>query len=148
MPYNMISIPSGSTRFEDAPTIQVIGNSNSDVALSIKYHASENTGGRPLVFGLIVFSNVLEYCWQADYVEYEELSEHEDDFEFGLIEILRSSYIENMAAKGVKAQFSGHRFGEGINDAEVKHYRLAFDDYGRFDVIALSVSVSEIHEDS
>lgn len=128
--------------------MQVPGASNSDVTLSVKYNASETTGGRPPTFGQIVFSSVLEYRWQASEVEYEDFVEHEDDFEFGLIEIRNSSYVENMAAKGVRAQFGEHRFGEAINDSEVKHYRLAFDDYGHFDVIALNVSVSQIGKDS
>jgi len=126
--------------------LQVSGDANSPISLSIKYHAAEIVANRPALCGLIVFSNVLEYRWQEGYLEYEDFAAHKDDYEFGLIEVINSEYIKNMASKGVRADFSEHRLGEGINDTEVKHYRLAFDEYGRFDVIALNVSVSEISE--
>ncbi len=146
MSHKIIPIPGGSTQFEDGPILQVSGNANSPINLSIKYCAAEIVANRPAVYGLIVFSSVLEYRWQEGYLEYEDFAAHKDDYEFGLIEVINSEYIKNIAAKGVRADFSEHRFGEGVDDAEVKHYRLAFDEYGRFDVIALSVSVSEISE--
>jgi len=52
--------------------------------------------------------------------------------------------VENMASKGARRKHAGQRFGEVIKESEVKHYRLAFDEYGKFDVIALGVSVSEV----
>lgn len=146
IPHKIIPNPGGSTRFEDGPTLQVSGDANSPISLSIKYHAAEIAANHPAMYGLIVFSSVLEYRWQEGYLEYEDFAAHKDDYAFGLIEITNSEYIKNMVARGVRTDFPEHRFGEGINDADVKHYRIAFDEYGRFDVIALSVSVSEISE--
>lgn len=146
MPYSVIPIPGGGTRFEDAPVVQVLGNPNGAIALKIKYNASEITGGHPPVYGEVLFSDVLEYRWQADSVEYEDFPQHEDDFQFGLIEIHNSAYIDNMATKGVRGNLREHRFGAGIKDAEVRHFRMGFDDYGCFDIIALNVLANEVNK--
>ena len=96
------------------------------------------------------FSGVLEYRYIDEIVSYEDQEAHRHDFEFGLIEILDSAYIENMASKGRRGNYPiGQRFGKfdpapgsgGIAESEVRHFRLAFDKWGRLDVIALHLSI-------
>lgn len=46
---------------------------------------------------MVVFPDVLELRWIEHDAAYEEHPQHEEDFEFGLIEILDSAYVEVMA---------------------------------------------------
>ncbi|MET0645673.1 MAG: hypothetical protein ABW208_03570 [Pyrinomonadaceae bacterium] len=144
MAHRVIGIPGGSTKFDSAPSVRVEGAEDEPVKLVVKYHSRETTGGAAPMYGLITFTDVLEYRFVASFFEYEDYAGHERDFRFGLIEILDSEYVENMAARGARREHAGQRFGEVIKESEVKHYRLAFDDYGQFDVIALGVSVGEV----
>ena len=144
MSYTILSIPGGTTCREDDPVVRISSVPDGPISLIVDYCASYIQDG-PL-YGEIVFSNILEYRFQVDFVEYEDLADHRDDYEFGLIEIHNSAYIENMASKGANAQFHGQRFGQVIQESEIKHYRLAFDEYGRFDVICFGVSAKVITE--
>jgi hypothetical protein len=144
MAHRVIDIPGGGTRFDAAPSVRVEGAEDEPVSLSVKYHSRATTGGRAPVFGVITFTDVLEYRWVADFADYEDYAAHKDDSQFGLIEIIASAYVENMASKGMWSSYKGQRFGEVIKESEVRHFRLAFDEYGKFDVIALGVTVGEI----
>lgn len=146
MAYKVIEIPGGGTRLEDAPSVRILGASGEPVTLIIQYHARETVEGQPPLFGEITFFDVLEYRWIADFVDYEDYPEHEKDFEFGLVEIIDSKYIENMASKGPWRDFPGQRFGPGIKESSVRHFRIVFDEYGKFDIIAFEVSVRETSE--
>src|SRR5436853_7118640 len=89
MAYRNLIIPGHTTALDDHPEFQVIALSNQPLTVMIKYLA-EKTPERT-VFGEITFISVLEYCWTAYFVEYEDIREHESDYEFGLIEILDKS---------------------------------------------------------
>lgn len=146
MAHTVIAIPGGSTRFEDAPRVRILGASGESVSIVITYRASAIHPDQPLLWGEIIFSDVLEYRWIADFVKYEDHPRHQDDFTFGLIHITDSAYVKTMAAKGPWRHARGHGFGDVIPESHVKHFRLAFDEYGRFDIIALGVSIREMVE--
>ncbi|HWS90119.1 MAG TPA: hypothetical protein VN282_24330 [Pyrinomonadaceae bacterium] len=144
MAHQVIDIPGGSTMFDAAPSVRVEGAEDEPVTLVVKYRSKWIVPGEAPAFGLITFTDVIEYRFVATFFGYEDHAGHESDFRFGLIEIVNSAYVENMASKGARRKHAGQRFGEVIKESEVKHYRLAFDEYGKFDVIALGVSVSEV----
>ena len=148
MAYKIIEIPGGTTTLDDAPQVQIIGSSGTGVTVVIKYNSSYIEEGKPSRFGEITFSGIFEYRWVKSDFEYEAHPEHEGDYEFGLIEIMDSAYIEDMASKGSRRDYPGERFGFGRDfpESRVRHFRLAFDDYGRFDVIAVEVTIKEIDE--
>ncbi|MFL5801987.1 MAG: hypothetical protein ACJ8CR_09635 [Roseiflexaceae bacterium] len=145
MSYKTIDIPGGSTRFEDSPVVQIRGIKDGPVEVIIKYHARETTGGRPPLFGVITFTNVLEYRWTSDVIEYYPYNDSEN-IAFGLIQILDSKHIKDIVTKGPWHSLPNKRFGPNIEESEVKHFRLIFDEYGQFDVIALGISVGESSE--
>lgn len=140
-----IPIPGGSTRFDDAPIVEIQAGRNQPLSLVVRYVAGQHQAGQPALLGEITFKDVLEYRWIESEVEYEDFTEHEDAYEFGLIQIQESRYIERMAAKGPWRDFPQQRFGGTIHEEDIKHFRLAFDEYGRFDVIALGVVIREIN---
>jgi hypothetical protein len=129
MVYKRIKIPGGGTQFEDAPTIKILSASDQLPDIVIRYHAQETTGGQPPIFGEIAFQNVLEYRWISDVLEYYSYAD-DKDFEFGLIQITNSRYLEDIASKGRWPDALGHRFGPYLEESKVKHFRLAFDEYG------------------
>ena len=146
MAYVVIAIPGGSTRYDDAPQVRILGASGESLSIVITYRATAIRPDQPPILGEITFLDVLEYRWIADVVDYEEHPQHHNDFEFGLIQITDSEYIKNMAAKGPWSHYPGQGFGPTIPESHVKHFRLAFDEYGRFDIIALGISIREIVE--
>ena len=142
MAYKLIEIPGASTLHEYNPEVRILGVSDGPISLVITYHAGETEEGRSYL-GEITFSQVLEYRWISSLSPYEDIPEHKQDRAFGLIEILHSAYVENMASKGMRREYPGERFGNGLKDADVKHFRLSFDEYGKFDIIAIEVSVKK-----
>jgi len=73
MAYRNLIIPGHTTALDDHPEFQVIALSNQPLTVMIKYLA-ERTPERT-VFGEITFISVLEYCWTAYFVEYEDIRE-------------------------------------------------------------------------
>lgn len=136
-----IPIPGESTKYDEVPVVFVQSPRNQPLTLTIRYIANTIDPQGSVTYGEIIFHGVLEYRWIVSDVEYEDFAEHEGDYTFGLIQIEDSQYVERMAAKGPWRDFPNERFGGVIKEQDVKHYRIAFDDYGRFDVIALGVRV-------
>jgi len=145
MPYNILSIPGGTTRYDDCPRISVTGGGNTSVSVTVTYHAALVPPGTRATLGEVVFSDVLEIRWIDCDVSYEEYSQHEDDYEFGLIEVLDSAYIETMASRGVYRDRPGNRI-RGNPEAAVRHFRMGFDKWGDLNVIATKFSVRELVE--
>jgi hypothetical protein len=144
MAYEVITIPGESTTYDDAPEVQIISNSSHRPIVIITYRAGLQEEGKAQLYGQIRFTGVLEYRW----VDFDHLYSPYDDDQgegFGLIQITDSKWIEAMASKGWFQKYPGQRFGPGVDESRIKHYRMTFDDYGAFDVIAFDFSVGEIH---
>ena len=93
-----------------------------------------------MVFTRIVFADVFEYRWVASDQAY--CIANRDDFEFGLIEILDSDLIAMMLNEGAFVdQRKGQRFGGVIDEADLRHYRIGFDEYGTLDFVCLSIRI-------
>lgn len=137
-------MPGDTTQYDDSPEVRILNASGGSTQLSITYYAGLITPSGTAPKAQILFHDVLEYRWVIDSFEYEDFDEHQDDFSLGLIEIVNSRYIDRMASRGPWRDHPQMRFGDVINEADVKHYRIVFDEYGHFDVIALGVSIEEV----
>lgn len=146
MAYKVISIPGGSTTYDDCPRVQIISSDISKPTLIIKYIAGEFVENQPQLYGEITFLQVMEYRWVAFDYAYSPYQQDEQGEGFELIQIIDSKWIENIAAKGWFQKYPGQRFGPVIQESDVKHFRITFDDYGIFDIIAFDISVKEIFE--
>lgn len=144
MAYKIIPIAGESTTREVAPRFEVVNTDGCPIVI-IRYHCRYIEEGPPL-YGQLTFSDVLEYRWIDDMIEYDDFPEHKDDYENGLIEILNSSYIENLKSKGYGHHVAGQRFGPYLPEKDVKHFRVGFDHYGTFEIIALKVDVQTAGE--
>jgi len=139
--YKVIKIPGGSTEADNEPRVQILGGGNIPLELLITYHTGQSEGTK-VRLGEIRFTNVLEYRWISDTIWYYPYGD-DKNFIFGLVEIFKSEYIEDIASKGKYKDYIGRRFGPNIDEALIRHFRLSFDEYGYFDVVAFAVSIKE-----
>ena len=144
MAHKTIEIPGGTTSDDEGLAVLVTTCHDQPTTLSFRY-LSGGTEEHP-IFGEIIFTNVFEYRWKADFAIYEDYAEHDGDGTLGLIEIISSRYIEAMASKGRLRNHPGIRLGLGVDESQVRHFRIGVDDHGRYDIIALNVSIREIAE--
>ena len=143
MAHTAIEIP-GDPGAAEVERVQIVGGTDESPTVIVTYGAAGRHADSPMVRAEISFSDVLEYRWKAFDLTYEDFPEHEEDYAFGLIEVTDSRYIENMAAKGPLRAQPGQRFGPFLKEADVRHFRLAFDDWGELNVVALGVSVKQL----
>lgn len=142
MAYKIIDIPGKDTTLDVAPQFEVINTEGCPIVI-IRYYCRYIEEG-PALFGQLKFSTVFEYRWIHDMIEYTDFPEHKDDYENGLIEIRNSSYVENLASKGPKRDRTGRRFGLYLAEEAVRHFRIGFDHYGIFEIIALEVDIQTV----
>jgi hypothetical protein len=143
MTHRVLEIPGGSTRFENCPEVSFTGGGNTSVSVTVTYRATERTDASGPRRGQLVFSDVLEFRWVEANVGYEAYPQHEEDFAFGLIEILDSAYVETMAAHGGGRDYPGERI-RGQPESLVRHFRFAADDWGTLNIIATELEVREL----
>lgn len=141
MAHKILPIPGQTTRYEGCPRLVVAGGGNTSLSVTVAYHASEITADQTILLGEITFSDVLEFRWIEHDAAYEEHPQHEDDYDFGLIEIQDSAYIETMASRGGWREHAGTRI-RGRPESEVRHFRMGFDEWGTLDVIATAIAMS------
>lgn len=141
MAHKVLEIPGQTTQLDGGPQVTVAGGGNTSMSITVSYHASEISPDLTVQIGEITFSDVLEFRWIDSDAAYEEHSKHEDDYEFGLIEILNSAYIEMMASHGGWREYAGTRI-RGQPESQVRHFRMGFDEWGTLDVIATSIAMS------
>jgi hypothetical protein len=137
MSYQVIPIPGESTRYEDAPIIEIMTQSDEALAIRIKYYARAISDGSGAHFGVINFIDVLRFGWVDDAADLEAFDGSLKDFKFGLIEITDSPDVE-----ALKIHYRNiHHVA-----ATPRHFRIGFDDFGRIDIIAISLSVMEVDD--
>jgi hypothetical protein len=141
MVYKILPIPGQTTQYEDCPQLVIVGGGNTSLSVTVDYYASEIAADQTILLGEITFSDVLEFRWIESAAAYEEHPQHESDYDFGLIEIQNSAYIETMASRGGWRDHTGTRI-RGRPESEVRHFRIGFDEWGTLDVIATKIAMS------
>ena len=140
MGYRCVEGDGLSTRYDGTPRLAVTAVDDGPVSVEVLFRASEARTGEPADFTRIVFEDVIEYRWVASNQTYFMMNR--EDFEFGLIEIIDSELIAAMLNEGMYAsQPKGKRFGGVIDEANLRHYRIGFDDYGTLDVVCLNIQI-------
>jgi hypothetical protein len=104
----------------------------SDHALTVKvtYYPGPITPDAPPRLVQLAFLDVIEFRWVEWEVDSETYSQHEDDFEFALIEITDSAYIHALGAH------------------KVRHFRMGVDDWGLLNIISHDLRVELIDRSS
>ena len=143
MGYRRIEGDGLSTRYAGTPRLAVTAVDDGPMSIELYFQASQARTGEPAAFTRIVFEAVFESRWVAADQTY--FVANRDDYEFRLIEILDSGLIAMMLNEGTyEGQPKGQRFVGVIDEADVRHYRIGFDDYGTLDVICLSIQVGHL----
>lgn len=64
-----------------------------------------------------------------------------DDFKYALIEVRESEIIRRFRETGALVRVAS----PVVNVDDLRHYRIAFDDHGTYDVVALGIEASEFY---
>lgn len=141
-----LQIPGGSTSKSDIAVISIRGTTSEPTELMIKYIADIADDGK-MVYGEILFKNVLEYRWTSEMISYEEFIEHQDDGGLGLYEITDSKYVSRISQyTHSPSVFSNDRWmiSGAIPVENIRHFRIGFDDYGDFNILAMEVHIRQM----
>ena len=111
------------------------------MSIVVTYHCAEISPDGTAPLGRIEFSGVQEFRWIESDVLYEEHDRHQDDYEFGLIEVVDSKYIETMRMRQPVAEQSGQP-RPVLPEFQLRHFRMGFDDWGELNVFATEVNVT------
>lgn len=144
MSYKSIPIPGGGTHLDDRPMVEVVSEPYVLVKLIIRYNCSYSD--QPARLGELLFSHVLQYRWTYGEIDYDDFPSDATDYTFGLIEIIDSPYIVDIIDKTEKQRGKDKGIIYYMNHWEIHHFRIAFDEYGQFDILCTDVLVREIED--
>lgn len=140
MGYRVVEGDGPRTRYAGTPSVVIDAVPDGPLALEVTFQAEPARSGTEARFTRLRFESVLEYRWIA--VGQTYFPSNRDDFEFGLIEIVDSGQVKRLLDEGRYADRPpGQRLGGTIDEAQVRHYRIGFDDYGSLDVISLGLRI-------
>ncbi len=142
MAHRVIEIPFGSTILEDNPVVEVVRKPGEMVNLIVKYDSCYSGEGNRM--GELTFVKVFQYRWTYGEIDYDDFESDPSDYAFGLIEITDSRHIADILAKTEKQRAKDSGLVLYMKLYNVRHFRLGFDEYGYFDILAADVCVREI----
>lgn len=144
MGHKEVAEPPLRTMYASTVRVRVLGDVDTRIGLQLEF-PSAPSDGRQIRFSRVTFTSVCEYRWVFGETLYSLFNR--DDSGFSLIEIIDSDHIKAMVDRGMFAtQPAGRRLGGVADERSLRHYRIGFDEYGRFDVIALGVEIEEFSE--
>jgi hypothetical protein len=143
MGYRIVEGDGLRTRYAGTPAVAIHAVPDGPLVLEVAFQAEPARAGTEAEFTRLQFEDVREYRWIASDQTYFPVNC--DDFEFGLIEIIDSEQIKRLLAEGMYADRPpGQRLGGTIDESELHHYRVGFDEYGSFDVICMGLQVERL----
>jgi hypothetical protein len=123
MTNRIVPTPGDGMRRDGCPRIAIDGGGDRPRAVTVNYYVGQHESEDRPQFVELTFLDVIELRWIEWEVDYDTHPQHEDDFEFALIEIIDSAYA---AALGVGA---------------ARHFRMGVDDWGELNVFARDVQI-------
>jgi len=124
------------TQFADAPRVTLSGAGGSTEA-TMEFDSSVVDSSGLNWVTIVRFVRVLDFRFFDFELGLEEQMVNSNDLENGLIEVTDSGLIRAFAAAG-----SLRRTAVPIvNEEDLRHYRIAFDDHGIYDVICLGIEL-------
>jgi hypothetical protein len=139
MSYKVIDGKYLYTGGDDAPKVQVLTRSaGNPTDLVIEYVSLDG-----LARTKITFPSVFEYRWVDS--DWNRVWPHPEDYEFGLIEIVNSEFVDRMIESSpYRSHPPGERLGGVLKEADVHHYRLGFADHGIYDIVSVMCVIETI----
>lgn len=131
------------TRYTSAPLVTVRTKPNDFPTVVLEFQSSLLNEPGPLLTTRLEFHSVFEYRFIAtDHVYF--LTDR-DDRAFALIEILDSQLKEELVSRSMYQGFTpGERLGGFVKEADLRHYRIGFDEHGHYDLLSLGVDIEQI----
>jgi|SRR5215203_1206043 len=149
MEYRVLAIPGETTIHEDNPDVAIVNHELSRPDLVVRYAAApiEHVSRRATIsYGVLTFHQLKEYRWvdsELSYAHFDDDLEDADSVVFGLIEVIDSRWVEKMRSESRYLKAIEANPGR-TNDLTIVHYRLTFEEYGAFDILARSVTTDTI----
>lgn len=143
MGYRVVEGAGLRTRYAGTPAVAINAVPDGPLALEVEFQTESAPLGAEAAFTRLVFEDATEYRWIA--ADHTYFPANRDDFEFALIEIIDSEQIRQLLDAGIyRDRPPGQRLGGTIDEAELRHYRLGFDEYGTLDVICFRLRVERL----
>jgi hypothetical protein len=131
MSYQLVPGARLATRYAYAPTVHMEAKPDGPTRVVLEYTSSTIQERQPPLVTRLTFSHVLEFGW-SEFDRGVRMSDH--DMAFSLIEVTDSPLIAQV----------NHRVRErGWDERPLHHYRIAFDDHGRYEVVCAAVTIEE-----
>lgn len=145
MGYREVSGSGLSTRYAGTPALNVKATPDGPVDVEICFQAESARAGEIATFTRLLFVSVLEYRWIA--ADHTFFTANRDDFEFALIEIVDSDEVKLMTAEGMYSDRApGQRLGGVVDERNLHHFRIGFDDYGTFNIISMNIKIDNYRQ--
>lgn len=128
------------TSFADYPevTFEVTPNQG-PVTVTVEFDGELLDQDRRRHITRVAFISVKELRWVESRLGY--VPTDQTDGAFALIEITNSELIERMKNMGpYRDQPPGERLGL-LNDSDLHHYRISFDEHGTYDVLCKEIAI-------
>lgn len=136
--------PELGTSWDDQPVVAVVNRSNHSTTLVLVFVTTPGDDSTPVRRSRLTFHSVWYYRWIEWDLGYEP--DNTEDYEFALIEVLDSELVGDIRARG-KYLNDGPTsdLKSVLGPDRPRHFRIAFDDHGMYDVLCDSVDVE--HDD-
>lgn len=122
------------TQFAYAPKVSLEAAQDGPMTVKMRFASSVIGADKRVSVTTLTFANVLDFRW-SDF-ELGLAIPNPDDTGFRLIEVVDSGTIEEFLREGKLRQ---RRRGL-IKEEDLRHFRIAFDDHGTYDVVCTDVS--------
>jgi hypothetical protein len=134
------------TRYTAAPFVTVRTKPNDYPTLVLEFPSSLVSAPGPTLTTRLEFVSVFEYRFIATDSVY--FPTDQEDHAFALIEILDSQLKERLLSRSKYQSFTpGERLGGVVTEADLRHYRIGFDEHGHYDVLSLGVDIQQTSQE-
>ena len=133
------------TTFAAAPRVHFRNFADDRAEIGLSFAASPLAEDHRFDVTTITFAHVIEF----HFIDFETglHFDHEQDVRFALIELTDSTEVQRLIANGrFASEPTGRRLG-AVGEANVRHYRITFDDHGTYDVVCAGLVVERSRSD-
>ena len=123
------------TSFADAPAVSLEGQGGSTECV-LRFDSSPVDADGLNWVTILRFAHVLDFRF-SDFELGLELSNH-DDFAYTLLRMVNSELLRRFVDSAAL-----HRTARPVlDDSDLRHYRIAFDDHGTYDIVCTGIEIS------
>ncbi|MCP9624803.1 hypothetical protein FOH10_11975 [Nocardia otitidiscaviarum] len=129
-----------TTGWADPPVVRVL-NQPAGNPTTVEMHWCTAPDGAQ--WASVTFETVLAYRW-SDF-DLGDPRTDRDQFEFGLIRITESELVDQLL-NGADRLDPAEWYGSSMARGDIRHYRIAFDDHGVYDIVCGGLHIAHAPE--